>query len=216
MLSSWSGRRAVASASARGADEGADFVRIFFAGRALDAGRHIDAGRARDAQRLGDIARIEPARQHERHAGIDALSSVQSNGLPSPPGRVASCGARASKISRSATCAYWRIGERSARSAIGSAFITGRPKRRAHRRDALRRLLAVQLQHVGLERVDDVAQRVVVGIDRERDLAGPATHALAERARGLQPEVARARRQRTRSRPGRRRNPAPHQALAGS
>src|SRR5450830_1094151 len=33
------------------------------------------------------------------------LSSVQSNGVPSPPGRVASCGARASKISQSATLA---------------------------------------------------------------------------------------------------------------
>src|SRR5262249_13454424 len=38
-----------------------------------------------------------------------SLRSVQSNVLPRPPGRVASLGARASKIRRSTTCAYWRI-----------------------------------------------------------------------------------------------------------
>ena len=52
----------------------------------------------------------------------------------------------------------------------------------------------MQLQHVGLERRDDVGKRLVIGIDRERDLAGAALHAVAERARGLQPEIARARR----------------------
>src|SRR5664280_56779 len=35
--------------------------------------------------------------------GSTPLSKVHSNGWPNPPGRVASCGARASKISRSAT-----------------------------------------------------------------------------------------------------------------
>ena len=42
---------------ARGADEGADLVRVFFAGRALDAGGDIDARRAGDGNRLGDIVR---------------------------------------------------------------------------------------------------------------------------------------------------------------
>src|SRR3954471_11045646 len=58
-----------------------------------------------------------------------ASSSRQSKLLPRPPGGVASAVARASKIKRSATLSYSRIGDRSARSAIGSAFITGSPKR---------------------------------------------------------------------------------------
>ena len=37
-------------------------------------------------------------------------------------------------------------------ASIASAFITGRPKRCLDRADALRRLLAVQLEHVGLQR----------------------------------------------------------------
>ena len=48
-----------------------------------------------------------------------------------------------------------------------------------HRRHPLGRLAAVQLQHVGLQRCDDGAQRLVVGIDRERDLAGAALDAFA-------------------------------------
>ena len=46
----------------------------------------------------------------------------------------------------------------------------------------------------GLQRLDDAAKLGVVGIDRERDLARAALHPLAERARGLDPEVARRRR----------------------
>ena len=48
---------AVSRRRARGANEGADFVRVLFARRAFDARRHIDTGRARDAQRFGDIVR---------------------------------------------------------------------------------------------------------------------------------------------------------------
>ena len=109
------------------------------------------------------------------------LSNVQSNGLPSPPGRVASCGARASKISRSATLAY--IADRRKVGALGDRqrLHHRQAETAAHDRDPLRRLVAVQLQHVGLEGVDDVAERLVVGIDRERDLAGAAS-ARAPRA----------------------------------
>src|SRR5262249_2695117 len=56
-------------------------------------------------------------------------SSRQSKRLPSPPGRVAASSARASKIRRSATSSECRSAARSERSAIGSAFITGSPKR---------------------------------------------------------------------------------------
>ena len=51
---------------------------------------NIDARCAGNAQGLGDIAGIEPAGKHERNSRIEPLSSVQSNGVPSPPGRVAS------------------------------------------------------------------------------------------------------------------------------
>ena len=83
---------------------------------------------------------------------------------------------------------------RSSRSAIGSAFITGRPKRARTAATRSGVSTAVQLQHVGLERLDDGGERLIVGIDGERDLAGAAFDALAKRARGLQREMARARR----------------------
>ena len=123
-----------------------------------------------------------------------SLSSVQSNGLPRPPGRVASLGGARVEHQPVGDLAYCRIGDRSARSAIGSAFITGKPKRVRTATTRSGVSLAVQLQHVGLERCDDVEQGLVIGVDGERDLAGAALHALPERARGLQPEMARARR----------------------
>ena len=61
----------------------------------------------------------------------------------------------------------------------------------AHRDDALRRLGAVQLQHVRTQRLDDLAQHLVTGIDGERDLARPALHPLAQRARRPIAEIAR-------------------------
>ena len=61
----------------------------------------------------------------------------------------------------------------------------------AHRDDALRRLGAVQLQHVRTQRLDDVAQHLVARIDGERDLAGAAFHPLTQSARGPIAEIAR-------------------------
>ena len=125
--------------------------------------------------------------------GLTPASSVQSKRRPSPPGRVASLGGRASNSSRSATWAYSRMGERSARSAIGSAFITGRPKRVRTCTHAVGRLLAVQLQHVGLERLDDVAQQVSsLALTVSATLAARPRDPRAQHARGLQAEVARA------------------------
>ncbi len=63
-----------------------------------------------------------------------------------------------------------------------------------HGGNALRRLAAVQLQHVGLQHLDDGGEQNIVGIDRERHLAGPALDPPAERARGQAVEVARRRR----------------------
>ena len=47
----------------------------------------------------------------------------------------------------------------------------------------------MQLQHVRIERIDDVEQHLIVRIDRERDLGGAALHTLAERARSLEADV---------------------------
>ena len=83
-----------------------------------------------DRERLGDIRGIEAARQHEIDRRVDALEQRPVEGLPSPPGRVAS--ARRARIEQQAVgdlAQSMRIGERSSRCAIGSAFITGRPKR---------------------------------------------------------------------------------------
>lgn len=52
----------------------------------------------------------------------------------------------------------------------------------------------MQLEHVRLERCNNVEQRVIVGIDGERDLADAALDPLAERAGSLQSQVTRTRR----------------------
>ena len=49
----------------------------------------------------------------------------------------------------------------------------------------------MELQHVRLDRLDDRRDLLVVGVDRERDLQRPAPHALAERARCLEADIAR-------------------------
>ena len=48
-----------------------------------------------------------------------------------------------------------------------------------------------------MQHVDDIGERRVVGIDRERDLLGAAFHAAAELARRMKRDVARGRRERT-------------------
>src|SRR5439155_21856508 len=62
-------------------------------------------------------------------------------------------------------------------------------------RDATRPggLVAVKLQHVGLERLDNACEQRVVGIDGDRDLARPPLHAARKRARLIERHVARAR-----------------------
>ena len=130
--------------------------------------------------------------------GIDRSrfsSRCQSNGLPRPPGRVASRGARASNSSRSATLDVERD-----RAEIGFRLDRQRLHHRQaealrDRADARGRLLAVKLEQVGLQHVDDAGQQRVVGIDRERDLLGAVFHAAAEVARRVQRHIARARRE---------------------
>ena len=128
-------------------------------------------------------------------AGSRLSSSRQSNGLPSPPGRVASRGARASKMQPVGDLVVEP--DRREVGALGDRqrLHDRQAEARAHRDHAVRRLLAVQLQHVGLQRLDDCLERRVVGVDRERDLLRAPAHALAERARGLVAEIARRRRE---------------------
>ena len=53
------------------------------------------------------------------------------------------------------------------------------------------RLLAVQLQQVGLQHVHDLGERRIIGVDGDRDLLGAALHAGAELARRVKRHVAR-------------------------
>ena len=180
---------------ARGADEGANLLDILLARRALDAGGYIDARRAGHGQRLRDVAGIEAARQHERDAHVEALEQrpVERLAQPAGPGRL-----------------LWRA--RVENQAVGDRRVE--PDRRqiaaigdrqrlhyrqtetlAYRHHTFRRFVAVQLQHVGGKRGDDAGKRLVIGIDGKRDLAGAALGPLAQRARGVEPEMARARRE---------------------
>ena len=190
---------------ARGAYERADLVRILVAGRALDAGGDVDAGRPGDAQRLRHVLRIEPAGKHERHRGIEVLEQVPVEALAEP--------ARPGRIARRARVEQQAVGDlviEPDRRKVGAFRDRQRLGHRqaeagAHHHDAFRAFLAVQLQHVGRERLDAGGKLVVGGVDRQRDLLRPAAHALAQHARGSRIRHGAARPERTRSRPCRRR-----------
>lgn len=53
----------------------------------------------------------------------------------------------------------------------------------------------MKLEHVGFQRLNELAEIRVVGVDRQRDLLGAALHPLAERTRLLEAEMARRRRE---------------------
>ena len=72
--------------------------------------------------------------------------------------------------------------------------MTGRPNVCLMSRSRADGLLAVQLQHIRPQRLDDIVERRIIGIDRERDLDGAALDLLAEFARNLETEMARRRR----------------------
>ncbi len=187
-------RSSGASAVARGADEGADPAGILLARRALDAGGDIDAGRAGDGDRLDDIARIEAAGQHPGHARVDALEQGPVEGVAEAAG-TRGVGRRAGVEQQP----VGDLGIGADRGQVGAAGDRQRLHDRqaeagAHGDDAVRRLLAVQLQHVGLQRGDDGGDEIVIGVDGERDLAGaPRTCAPSGRAASSR-KIARARR----------------------
>ncbi len=123
--------------------------------------------------------------------GSTSSSSRQSNGVPRPPGRVASRGARASKMMLVRHICIKPDGRQRGPILDRQGLHHRQPEARAHGDDTLRRLVAVQLQHVRTHRLDDLAQHLVGRIDGERDLVRAALHPLAERARRAIGEVAR-------------------------
>jgi len=66
---------------------------------------------------------------------------------------------------------------------IASTFMTGTPKLSRIAATRWRRLMAVQLEHVGLQGADDLFQPRIVGIHDERDCLGAIFDAKAESAR---------------------------------
>src|SRR5262249_47479390 len=102
-------RRELSLRCTRGTNEGPDLVRILFAERSLDADETSTPG-ARVMRKASEtLSASSPPESMKGTPAFRSLRSVQSNGLPRPPGRVAPLGGRASKIRRSTTCAYWRI-----------------------------------------------------------------------------------------------------------
>ena len=162
--------------------------------RTFDPGRHVDRRRAGDAQRLGHVGGVEPAREHERNAWIDAGEEVPVEALAEPAGT--------RRLARRPGVEYQPVGGMGVepdRREVGAGLDRNclhhrQPEQAAHGGDALRRLASVQLQHIGLERLDAGRQPVVVGIDRQRHLLGPAVHALAQQPRRLEADVPRRRR----------------------
>ena len=182
----------------RGANEGAILSGSFTPG-ALSTPDETSTPPARgDAHRLRDIAGIEPAREHERKPRSRSSSSASRTAgrgrrdgwRPSARGHRTGCGRRP------------RHSRRSARSALVSTASPSSPATRIALDVAqcARGLLAVQLQHVGLQRLDDMLERLVVGVDRERHLARTALHPPPSRARIASRDGA-ATAERTRSRP---------------
>ena len=186
-------------------------------GASLDPRRYVDRIRARDAQRLGDIGGVEPARKHERHAGIDPLQQ-RSSRTPCRARRAAS--PRAARGHRTAASRrHWhrrRSAKDRPRVSIGSAFITGSRKR--ERTDATRSgaSLPCSCSMSGLSASIAAVSSASVGVDRQRNLLRPALHPLAQSLAPPRARYCAATAERTRSRPCRRRRPARRRAPRGS
>ena len=147
-----------------------DFSGSFSPGARSTPDDHVDARRTRDAKRFRHVASVEATRKHEGHAGIQILEKGPIESPAQSAGTRCVLGARASKINRSTTCAYWRVWDRSLPLRDRQRLHDRQSEARAHRDDTVRRFAAVELQHVRLERRHDVEQRVIISIDGERDL----------------------------------------------
>ena len=169
-------------------------IRVFVARAALDAGGNIDAGSTGDAQGFADVAGIEPAREHERHTGIEILQKA-------PFERFAEA-ARPRRFARRPRIKQQSIRDRDiVRDQRKIAFPLDRdrfhdrqakpPPKRSNTR---RRLLAVKLQQIRLQRRNDRIKQRIVGIDGERDFLRAAAHARAEHPRRIDCQMARRRR----------------------
>ena len=142
-----------------------------------------------DAHGLRDIAGSETAGDHERQLEIEVLQQMPVER------RAEAAGPRG--ILRRAGIEQDAVGDRGIAGQRGEIG-RGLDRDRLHDRQSEFLLdvaqprhgfLAVQLQDVRLQRLDDVVERRVVGIDRERDLERAALRLPAEIARRLQAEM---------------------------
>ena len=125
--------------------------------------------------------------------GIDRSSPssrCQSNDLPRPPGRVASRGARASNSRRSAIAGIGGIAARSDFGFDRQHLHHRQSEALRDRGDALRRFVAVKLEQIGAQHLNDVGKRCVIGVHGERDLLGAAVDARTQFARRMERHVA--------------------------
>ena len=141
---------------ARGGDEGRDLVSSLIARRALDARRHVDAARPASARSPRRHCRDRGRRRAATaRVGEKPRARRQSKGRPLPPG---------------SDRAFGRLGvdqEKVGRAVVargGGEVVRRRDADRLHRRAAeppadrlhpRRRFAAMQLQDVGVERLDD-------------------------------------------------------------
>ena len=137
------------------------------------------------------IVGVEPARKHEGNAGIQILEK-------GPVERLAET-ARPRCILGRARVEDQSIHDLRVLANLGKILSLRdrqclhdrQSKARAHGDDTVRRFTAVELKHVRFERRHDVEQRVIIGVDGERDFSGAPLNALAKRARRLKPKMAR-------------------------
>ena len=136
--------------------------------RALRARGDVDAGRGDREQRLGDVGRVEAAGERDRHLAGDRGGELDVDPGPGPA-RVRAAGGVEQDPRRRR-----RRGTRARRAMTASGRVPGGhaerlPRRPAGGRDRGRRLVAVELHDVGVERRDDLREAVRGQVRRDED-----------------------------------------------
>ncbi len=156
----------------RPGDEIPDQADILDPRRAFDTGGDVEARRP-GFHRRHHILAVEPARQHPGQARGDVFQDRPVEG-------------HAVAAGQNRTLGRFGVEQQPVGDILvscGSGQVVARRNRdRLHHRQAgtglqvahpLRRLVAVQLQHVGAQRCDDPVDEGIIGVDRKRHLAGP-------------------------------------------